>query len=134
MVSCFADTTTFFNFCLFDFSSFYFYLQHRADCFRLAAKFKIKEINCKQFFIKSIINRIFKSTIPTSNSFSSNMLSKLSGIIPLRPFKKLSISSRTFTQRRCCANASKYFMMMKCRRKEKHFFIVFWHYKSLLLL
>lgn len=51
------------------------------------------------------------SPVPHSNSsssFSSKILSKLSGMIPFNPLRKLSTSSRTLLHNRCWARASKY--------------------------
>lgn len=49
-----------------------------------------------------------KKVLLTSNSFSSKILNKLSGMIPFKPFKKLSISSFTLLHSLCCARESKY--------------------------
>lgn len=58
------------------------------------------------------------SPVPQSNSsssFSSKIESKLSGIMPFKPLRKLSTSSRTLLHKRCWANASKYCGQGTCK-------------------
>lgn len=58
-------------------------------------------------FIDGIV-MILEHEFYTSNSFSSKIHNKLSGMISFNPFKKVSISSFTLLAKRYCAKLSRY--------------------------